>query len=502
LQVVRGDSAKVLSRVLQAFGSVNASRGFLIRGDTPFISPDSAQSLFESHIRSEADYSYAEHLLGLPYGLGVEIVERAMLEKLSGRTVGNLTQNFSSFLRLHSDNFTINRKEFDFPDPDLRFAVEYPEDLDFAQELFSLVSNEGPEVADLLDAISHHPYLKRINRPKEEIRETGLEKILLFPEKIHSITTQSRDPSYPISVELSLTNECNLNCEWCSDKQLRKNRPGTLPYARFCNLVDDLAAHGTRGLVLEGGGEPTLYPRFRDAVQYAVERGLAVGLITNGVLFEYEDILPRMEWVRVSLDADTAEVFHRCKGKNEFHHVLENIRRMCECKGSCTIGIGYVVNKHNLAHLEDITLILSDYGADYLHLRPVIDHPDLRIDHDLLYLKKYEAGSFRVLIHAMNENTVTGNNGLPCIAHSVSSVITADGSVFLCGRLNIHDWCEPIGNLNNASFHEIWTGHQRQQQSLQVTNPDFCRKWCPECRMTKYNILFSQSQKIRTRNFI
>jgi MoaA/NifB/PqqE/SkfB family radical SAM enzyme len=373
--------------------------------------------------------------------------------------------------------------------------------MDFANELIKLAP-DNPGVADLLETIARHPFLPSLNRIQNTTREIGLEKLALFPEKLSSMTEATFDTSYPISVELSLTNACNLKCQWCSDSQLRKTRPGAIPFRAYSNLVDDLAAHGTRGLVLEGGGEPTVHPQFRDAVQLAADKGLAVGVITNGVKFDYIDLLPKLEWIRVSLDADCAETFHRIKGYDYFYQVMANIRSMCEARQSCVIGIGYVVSNQNLEHLEEITMLLCEYGADYIYLRPVIDHPELRINRDLLYLKKYETDQFSVMIHAMAENSVTGNSGVPCVANSLSSVICADGSVFLCGRLNIHPWVKPIGNICTESFDALWHGEERRRQTAKAMDAGFCRQWCPECRLTKYNTILAATRRIRTRNFI
>ena len=36
--------------------------------------------------------------------------------------------------------------------------------------------------------------------------------------------------------------------------------------------------------------------------------------------------------------------------------------------------------------------------------------------------------------------------------------------MYLCGRLNIYDWLQPIGNIKNQTFHEIWNGSERKKQ--------------------------------------
>lgn len=53
-------------------------------------------------------------------------------------------------------------------------------------------------------------------------------KLLLNKGKVDSIIDVRRgvkkmDTLFPISVELHLTDICNLKCEWCTDKELRRN---------------------------------------------------------------------------------------------------------------------------------------------------------------------------------------------------------------------------------------------------------------------------------------
>ena len=81
-------------------------------------------------------------------------------------------------------------------------------------------------------------------------------KLLLNREKVNSILDvrngiTKMDKRFPISVELHLTDCCNLNCEWCTDKELRKNG-ATLDVEIIKKLFREFWQHGT-GLTLEGG---------------------------------------------------------------------------------------------------------------------------------------------------------------------------------------------------------------------------------------------------------
>ena len=334
-------------------------------------------------------------------------------------------------------------------------------------------------------------------------KEIGLEKLLIHPNKLAAVDASGPsevDTTYPISVELSLTMRCNFNCVWCSDKALRARTDDDMSLDLLDNLFRDLSENGTLGVVIEGGGEPTIYRDFDAVVDLLASYGLGKGLITHGGTALSSRTLRLFDWIRVSLDASTREEHHRLKGVDAFERVLANIAdyaRHCP-----VVGVGYVVTNQNLGGMDSLVPRLKALGVDYIQLRPVVDHDGLLADTDLTYLKSHESEGFAVILDGMRDNLITGNLGLPCKAHSLTSVITANGAVYLCGRLNIHPWIEPMGNLRLESFHDIWNGEKRRQQHAMVADERFCRKFCPQCRLTKFNELLDCMASLKTRRFI
>lgn len=337
--------------------------------------------------------------------------------------------------------------------------------------------------------------------------EVGINKLYLFPSKVKEllkISDNTFDFSYPVSVELSLTNTCNFNCIWCSDAGIRQRLGGQFKKEVLFNLLEDLSAGGVKGICVEGGGEPTLHPYFEETINKISQLGMAVGLITNGSIFNYENLLDKFEWIRVSLDVANKKQMQELKGSDSFDKVMTNIRRMLQLRNKTVIGIGYVLSVLNLEGLDDITVKLKEMGVDYLHIRPVVDSPKIAISRklELHSLKKYESKQFKVMIDALQENKIKGNANLPCRAHSLTVTIAGDGSVYICGRLNVYDWWKPIGNLNKTSFKKIWNGAERKKQMQQLLAQDFCQKHCPECRITKYNVLIDELKNTKTKHFI
>ena len=184
IKVFRGPKDDILTRVLVFFEQLNCSDVLLVRGDTPLIDPHYIDKLVEEHVNNQAEYSYSEHLLGLPYGLGAEIVNKSVLHYLQNIDLkSNRCPPVPVVFRLHLKEFKTHKLPFDKPNPDYRFGVETKKDLDFIRELFK-VSNHDLSVYGLLKTLERHEYLADINRNLNVPSEIGLEKLFFFPRKI------------------------------------------------------------------------------------------------------------------------------------------------------------------------------------------------------------------------------------------------------------------------------------------------------------------------------
>ena len=52
------------------------------------------------------------------------------------------------------------------------------------------------------------------------------------------------------------------------------------------------------------------------------------------------------------------------------------------------------------------------------------------------------------------------------------------------------------------SFSEIWNGEERRKQLEMILDAQFCEKNCPQCRVTKFNVLFNKLYAIKSTHFI
>lgn len=501
VKIVRANYSNIVERIQKAMDALNADHAVRVFANYPLLDIGEMKTLYEEHIQGEYDYSYNEHIKGVLWGTGCEVFGRTLADRLGRMNLNTAQQEtLSFFIRQNAGGIRCNKAIRCKERAGYRLLLETEKDYEVISEIAENVS--VIDNAHICDYLSAHKVLAKYNYevPPQEV---GLEKIFLHPGKVEKLLNEGQDMSYPISVELTLTNVCNLDCCYCSDKELRL-RQGirqTFDMDVLKRLFADLANGGTTGVTFEGGGEPTLYPEFGEAVKEAKKAGLAVGLITNGTVKLSEEVLKEFEWIRVSLDASNAKEYLELKGVDVFEKVVSNIAHYAEyCD---TVGIGYVVTKNNLSQIESLVMRLREVKAAYIQMRPVVDCPELYPkDIDLSYLNLYQTKEFGVMINGMVDNAKRGNHKLPCMANGITSVISGDGAVYLCGRLNIYQWIAPIGNINEQTFHDIWYGEERKKQCEMVMDPDFCEKNCPQCRVSKFNQMINKMKMIKSKNFI
>ena len=499
--IVRGFFYDVPERMLSAAINYDAEYFVRINATNPLVDISTMIELIDSHIKGNYDYSYNEHRDGVMWGTGCDVFRTEYLKKLiNGQLTQNQKETIGQYIIQKNDGRILKYKHND-KCPGYKLSLSTKKDYEVIREIVKNVSEYTQ--SSLKEYLDQHPVLAKYNidiPPKE----TGIEKLFFSPNKVDNILHKRLpDMEYPISVELTLTNKCNLACVYCSDRDLR-HRQGIseqLDITIIKRLFDDLSSGGTKGIVIEGGGEPTMHSEFSEVVNYAHQVGLAVGLITNGTSSMDKEMLEKFEWIRVSLDASTEKEYLELKGVDLFEKVISNISLYAKyCK---TVGVGYVVTKSNLSCLESLVIRLRENGISYVQCRPVVDSPELYPDGiDLSYLKYYECAGFSVDVDGMKENATRGNGGLPCFAHSITSIISGDGSVYICGRLNIYDWLKPIGNIKEKSFRRIWYSEERQNQSEMIADSDFCERNCPQCRISKFNQLFHRLDSVKSLHFI
>jgi radical SAM protein with 4Fe4S-binding SPASM domain len=277
----------------------------------------------------------------------------------------------------------------------------------------------------------------------------------------------------PITVELDLTNACNLNCPYCTNAEYRTSRRESLNLEVAAGVISELADLGTKAVTFTGGGEPLLHSGVEQLIRLAQESGMDVALITNGVRLDavdLEEIVWRLKWVRVSLDAWDQASYAKSKGKDHWETVVENIRALVaakrQAKCETTVGLGFLTDAFTSSHFPEVARLGAKLGVDYVQARPLTflrgdlraaQFPESVNRSALVEARRYQTESFRVLASLPKyEDIGAAERGYTwCSGVYVSCVVGATGDVWICCHMRGNERFS-LGNVRERPFADIW----------------------------------------------
>ena len=156
--------------------------------------------------------------------------------------------------------------------------------------------------------------------------------------------------SFPVDVDVEVTRKCNMKCLHCYSSASIEGRD--LPIEVIEELASELAARGALRVML-GGGEPLIRSDLPDIVRLFSEKGIAVLLSTNGLLFDEsigrELYLAGLRVIQFSLDG-LGGTHDRVRGvPGAFKKVTEAVKTAKEL--GFTVLVKTVVMRDNLAEI-------------------------------------------------------------------------------------------------------------------------------------------------------
>lgn len=288
----------------------------------------------------------------------------------------------------------------------------------------------------------------------------------------------------PISGTFELSPLCNFACRMCyvrkTAAEVRAHpRPG-FGYDDWIRIAREGREQGLLFLLLTGG-EPFLWPRFRELYEELTDMGMLVAINTNGSLIDDDTVAwlrrrpPRR--VNITLYGGSDETYERlCGVKGVFARVDRAVRSLKEA--GISVKLNCSLTPHNAADLEAITAYAK---ALQLHLDlATYMFPPIRRDPDAVGVNDRftpeETARYRVKGIALQQGEeacraflqrVRGGCAEPpgleegcydpvdgkirCRAGSASFWITWDGLLTACGMMP-----HPQVDLTGQRFADAW----------------------------------------------
>lgn len=174
----------------------------------------------------------------------------------------------------------------------------------------------------------------------------------------------------PITADIFLTNYCNNRCPYCTYRRWELDADAySMKYEEFIVYAERLLNLGVQGIILTGGGEPTICKDFKMITDWLEMHGIHYGVNTNFNQLEYI----RPDYLKVSLDGWDEKSYKASRGVESYKKVRDNIAKYAAWKDVhsplTSLGIQRVVNR-----VEDVLKFYEankDLPVDYISFRPV-----------------------------------------------------------------------------------------------------------------------------------
>ena len=184
------------------------------------------------------------------------------------------------------------------------------------------------------------------------------------------------DPPWPLQMEFSISNTCNLECVMCNgsaSSSIRARReklpPMPNPYSdAFFEELRDYLPHLKVAKFL--GGEPFLQEQCYRIWDMLIEDGLqpSCHVTTNGTIFNarVERILKALPLgISISLDGFTKQTIESIRVNAQYETLMQNLRRFqaYACQQKTSFGLTYCLMRQNWRELGDFCLFADDLGC-------------------------------------------------------------------------------------------------------------------------------------------
>lgn len=174
----------------------------------------------------------------------------------------------------------------------------------------------------------------------------------------------ARDGGKLLSLRVETSLRCNLRCSYCS-LSTRMHRPKEISYERICDVISQAHMLGARSVVVIGGGEPTIYPRFADLIGFIHALGMIPVVFTNTTtmtkdlakfLFDHDcSVIGKLDSLRPQIQDQWAG------RKGTFQKIMEGLDVLesagyCDVSDPCSLrlGVSFVINRVNIGELPDL----------------------------------------------------------------------------------------------------------------------------------------------------
>ena len=313
----------------------------------------------------------------------------------------------------------------------------------------------------------------------------------------------------PSSVDIAITNTCNLKCKYCSHFSGAGDVGRDLPGEKWLSFFDELNRCAVMNVTLQGG-EPFCRQDLRQLIEGIVRNRMRFSILSNGTLITDEMAAflvstGRCDNVQISIDGSIPMTHDAFRGKGNFFKAIKGIR--CLQKHRLPVSVRVTIHRQNVRDLEEIAkLMLEDIGlsgfstnsASYMGLcRQNAEQIQLTVEERILAMEtllnlnnKYngrisatagplaEGRTWYLMEQARQEGKerIDGGGCLTgCNGPRSTIAVRADGVMVPCVQMSHIE----LGRINKDDLKDIWRNHPelkrlRERHNIPLSSFKFC----------------------------
>jgi len=302
----------------------------------------------------------------------------------------------------------------------------------------------------------------------------------------------------PDVVQIDLTDRCDSHCLICwihspllkEDKEINTNK---LDFPILKQFINDIAKLGTKEIIFSGGGEPFLYPKAWEVLEFVQKTGLLFRLNTNFTSLNKEDInrlltFNKLASLTVSIWTGDAILYSKLHNRDVdiFYKVKNNLTLFNNSKPArLKARICAVINNLNYHGLKSLVDLAIETRCDVIEFTVPDVIPGVT---DLFLLNKEQLNfvkqEFINIVKSLNSKNHrikidnkniflkrisnpqacfgeydTSIDRIPCYAGWTFLRLRANGDFNSC--LKSHR--VPIGNIYKDNFLSTWNNFLQQE---------------------------------------
>lgn len=275
--------------------------------------------------------------------------------------------------------------------------------------------------------------LDKIEIPVEEVTNSDF-NALLDSKKITSCV-------------IEITNRCQFMCDHC---YVTKSSKKDMDYKTFKKIIDELLEINCYSITITGG-EPLLNKDFKKMYLCAKQKGMRIGINTNGYFINKEiiDLFKKYKPYQIEIsiygyDNKSYEEFTHYK--NCFKNIDDSINQLI--KNNLNLKLKTVLTKKNFENFEKIRKYCEKYDLEFRYdynIFPKLESESFKRNEESLLPKqilniiknnKGDSEYFKTAVDNLNENIEISENVFQCSIGKEQVFIDSYGNIRPCLVVN------------------------------------------------------------------